>query len=326
MQSFHQVLRVFLRTASACLLLAASGAFAAQPWPSHLLKIVVPYPPGGTTDLVARQFGDALGKELGQSVIIENKPGGGTNIGAEAVVNSKPDGYTLLFANNSQVLNNYFGPLPPFKFSALEPVGVVARVPFVLAANPHTPFNTGAELLAAAKAAPGKLTVSSAQLDLYVALLNSKAGMKLLHIPYKGGAPATTAAMSGQVNMVFALVPVLLPHLQAGKLKPLAVTSARRVSLLPDVPTLTELGVDYDYTTWYGVMAAAGTPRPVVARLSAAMEKVLANPELAARIRAVGAEPSFSSSQEFQAQLKSESKFWEQTAKAMPSLVHVNQK
>jgi tripartite-type tricarboxylate transporter receptor subunit TctC len=315
-----------LRTASALLLLLAGAAFAQEPWPSHPLKLVVPYPPGGTTDLVARQFGEQLGKELGQTVIVENKPGGGTNIAADSVVQSKPDGYTLLFANNAQVLNNYFGPVPSFEFNALEPVGVVARVPFVLAANPHTPFNTGAELLAAAKAAPGKLTVSSAQLDLYVALLNSKAGIKLLHIPYKGGAPATTDAMSGQVNMVFALVPVLLPHIQAGKLKALAVTSGKRIGLLPDVPTLKELGVDYDFTTWYGVMAPAGLPKPVLTRLSAAMQKVLAKPELAARIRTAGAEPSFSGPEEFRAQLKAESKFWEQTAKAMPSLVHTNER
>jgi tripartite-type tricarboxylate transporter receptor subunit TctC len=318
-----QALRFLAHTACAALFAGwlAAGAFAQDRWPSQPVKIVVPYPAGGSTDLIARQVGEQLSKELGQPVVVDNRPGGGTNIAAESVVRSKPDGYTLLFANNAQVLNNYFGPMPPFEMSALEPVGLVSRVAFIVAANPHTPFNTGAELLAAAKAAPGRLTISSAQLDLYVELLNSKAGIKLMHIPYKGGAAATTDAISGQVNMVFALVPVLQPHIQGGKLKALAVTSGKRLASLPDVPTLTELGVDYDVTIWYGLMAPAGTPRAIVDRLAAATQKVLAQPELAARIRTGGAEPVSSKPEEFQAQLKREGAFWQQTAKALPHLV-----
>lgn len=322
MQRILKAVGVFIWTASACFLLATAGAaLAAEAYPSRPLTIVVPYPPGGTTDLVARQFGERLGRELGQTVIVENKPGGGTNIGAEAVARAKPDGYTLLFANNAQVLNNYFGPVPSFEPGALEPVSLVARVAFVLAANPHTPFNTGAELLAAAKAAPGKLTVSSAQLDVYVALLNSKAGIQLLHVPYKGGAAATTDAMSGQVNMVFALVPVLLPQIQAGKLKPLAVTSGKRLTWLPDTPTLTELGVDYDINIWYGLMVPAGTPKAVVQRLANATHKVLDIPALQERIRAAGAEPASSRPEDFKTQLKAEGQFWQETAKALPNLV-----
>ncbi|HSW19327.1 MAG TPA: tripartite tricarboxylate transporter substrate binding protein [Ramlibacter sp.] len=319
-----QALGFLARFACAALLAGplATAALAQDRWPSQPLKIVVPYPAGGSTDLIARQVGEALGKELGQPVLIDNRPGGGTNIGAESVVRAKPDGYTLLFANNSQVLNNHFGPTPPFELSALEPVSLVSRVAFIVAANPQTPFNTGAELLTAVKAAPGKLSISSAQLDLYVELLNSKAGIKLLHVPYKGGAPATTDAISGQVNMVFALVPVLQPHIQAGKLKALAVTSDKRLASLPDVPTLTELGVDYDFTIWYGLMAPAGTPKAIALRLAAATQKVLAQPELAARIRAGGAEPVSSKPEEFQAQLKREGAFWEQTARGLPHLVH----
>lgn len=318
-----QALGFLARAAGAALLTAslAASALAQDRWPSQPLKIVVPYPAGGSTDLIARQVGEQLGKELGQPVVIENRPGGGTNIGADFVVRSKPDGYTLLFANNAQVLNNYFGPTPSFEMSALEPVSLVSRVAFIVAANPHAPFNTGAELLAAAKAAPDKLTISSAQLDVYVELLNSKAGIKLRHIPYKGGAAATTDAISGQVNMVFALVPVLQPQIQAGKLKALAVTGDKRLPSLPDVPTLTELGVDYDITIWYGLMAAAGTPKAIVDRLAAATQKVLAQPELAARIRTAGAEPVSSKPEEFQAQLKREGVFWQQAAKAMPQLV-----
>lgn len=299
----------------------ATSALAQDRWPSQPLKIVVPYPAGGSTDLIARQVGEQLGKELGQPVIVENRPGGGTNIGADYVVRSKPDGYTLLFANNAQVLNNYFGPVPSFEMSALEPVSLVSRVAFIVAANPHVPFNSGAQMLAAAKATPDKLTISSAQLDVYVHLLNSKAGIKLRHIPYKGGAAATTDAISGQVNMVFALVPVLQPQIQGGKLNALAVSSDKRLSSLPDVPTLTELGVDYDITIWYGLMAAKGTPKAIVDRLAAATRKVLAQPDLAARIRLAGAEPVSSTPEEFQAQLKREGVFWQESAKAMPELV-----
>lgn len=319
-----QALRFLWQVACPALLAGAfaAGALAQDRWPSQPVKVVVPYPAGGSTDLVARLVGEQLGRELGQPVVIENRPGGGTNIAAESVARAKPDGYTLLFANNAQVLNNYFGPTPSFELSALDPVSLVAHVAFIVAANPRTPFNTGAELLAAARAAPGKLTISSAQLDLYVELMNSKAGINLMHIPYKGGAAATTDAISGQVNMVFALVPVLQPHIQAGKLKALAVTSPKRLPSLPEVPTLNDLGVDYDFTIWYGLMAPAGTPKAVVDRLAAATHKVLDQPELAARIRNGGAEPAWSKPEEFQAQLKRDAAFWQQTAKAMPHLVH----
>jgi tripartite-type tricarboxylate transporter receptor subunit TctC len=322
MNRFSHARRVFATAAGAVLLCAVAGGTAAQDrFPSQPLRVVVPYPAGGSTDLIARQLAEQLGKELGQNVLVDNKPGGGTNIGAESVARAKPDGYTLLFANNSQVLNPVFGPNPSFELNALEPVSLVSRVAFVIAANPKMPFNTGAELLQAAKAAPGKLTVSSAQLDLYVELLNRKAGMQLLHVPYKGGAPATTDAISGQVNMVFALVPVLQPHIQGGKLKALAVTSSKRLPSFPDVPTMTELGVDYDTTIWYGLMAPAGTPKAIVDRLAAATQKIMSNPEMGARIRSGGAEPAWSKPEEFQAQLRNETAFWQQVSRQMPHLV-----
>jgi tripartite-type tricarboxylate transporter receptor subunit TctC len=319
----NQAFRLLARAACGVLLAGAvlAPALAQDRYPSQPVKIVVPYPAGGSTDLIARQLSEQLGKELGQNVVVDNRPGGGTNIGAEAVVRAKPDGYTLLFANNSQVLNPHFGPIPPFELSALEPISLVSRVAFVVAANPKTPFNTGAELLAAAKAAPGKLTVSSAQLDLYVEMLNRKAGISLLHVPYKGGAPATTDAISGQVNMVFALTPVLLPHIQGGRLKALAVTTAKRLNALPDVPSLVELGVDYDFAIWYGLMAPAGTPKAIVERLAAATQKIMSSPDMMARIRAGGSEPVWSKPEEFQAELKRESAFWQQTARTMPHLV-----
>jgi tripartite-type tricarboxylate transporter receptor subunit TctC len=176
-------------------------------------------------------------------------------------------------------------------------------------------------MLAAAKAEPRKLTVSSAQLDLYVELFNVRAGIALLHVPYKGGAPATTDAISGQVNMVCALVPVLLPHVQGGKLRALAVSSGKRLSFLPDVPTMTELGVDYDISVWYGLMAPAGTPRAVIERLGAATQKIMASADMRARVVAAGAEPVSSTPQEFGAEIRRETEFWQQVAKQLPHLV-----
>ena len=316
------VRRLCVAACSGLLAAAWLGTAQAQDrFPTQPLRIVVPYAVGGTTDIIARQFAEQLGKELGQSVVVENRPGAATNIGAETVARAKPDGYTLLFANNAQVLNPVFGPVPSFEPNALEPVGLISRVAFVIAANPQVPFKTGAEMLAAAKAAPKKLTVSSAQLDLYVELLNARAGVQLLHVPYKGGAPATTDAISGQVNMVFALVPVLLPHVQGGKLNALAVTSSKRLSFLRDVPTMKELGVDYDISVWYGVLAPAGTPRPVIERLAAATQKVMANPDMRARVTTAGAEPASSTPQEFGAELRRETEFWQQVAKQLPHLV-----
>lgn len=309
-------------TLGAALLVTGITASAQATWPTQPLKLVVPYAAGGTTDLIARRLGERLGHELGQTVVVENKPGASTNLGAAYVVGQKNDGHTLLLGSIFQLLNPIFGPEPGFDlFTALEPVSVVASMPFVLAANPATPYSSARDLVAAAKAAPNKLSVSHAQLDLSLHLLNAKAGMELLLVPYKGGGPATNDAVAGQVNMVYALVPVLLPHIQAGKLKPLAVTSSRRFQGLPNVPTFVESGVDFDMTMWYGVFTPAGTPKPVIDRLAAATRKVMASSELSEAIRVAGADPIHSSPSEFRAQLRKEHAYWQGIAKAMPKLV-----
>ena len=319
----RDIVRAFARISGATLLtgLLCGGALAQDNYPSQPIRLVIPYPAGGTTDLIGRQLADQLGKELGQTVIVDNRPGASTNIGAEMVSRAKPDGYTLLMASTGQVRNPVLGPMPSFELSSLEPISLVSKLAFVLAANPKTPFNTGAELIKAAKAEPGKLTVSSAQLDMYVELLNRRADMKLLHVPYKGGAQASTDAISGQVNMVFALLPVLQPHIQGGKLKLLGVTSDKRLAAFPDVPTFTEIGVDYDVSIWYGLMAPAGTPKPIIDRLAKVTEKLMSSPEMGTRIRAVGAEPAWSRPDEFKAQLRSETAFWQQIGRQMPQLI-----
>ena len=305
---------------AACI--AGSQAVLAQTFPAQTIRIVVPYPPGGSTDLVARQFAEHLGREVGQSVVIDNRPGAATNIGADAVARARPDGYTLLFAGVGQVLNPIFGPVPPFDlFAALETVSLVSRIPFIVAANRNVAFNSPRELIAAAKAAPGKHSISSAQLDVYVELLKSRGNFNILHVPYKGGAPATTDAISGQVDMVYALVPVLLPHIQSGKLKALGVTSGKRIGALPGTPTFVESGIDYDVSIWYGLLTTAGTPKAVAARLAQATQKIVGNAEFAQKMRAGGAEPVASTPEEFLREIQAETEFWKKVATAMPNLV-----
>jgi tripartite-type tricarboxylate transporter receptor subunit TctC len=303
-------------------IVAGIAPAAAQDYPAQPIRLVIPYPPAGSTDIIARHFGNFLSKEMGQAVVVDNRPGAATNIGAEAVVKSKPDGYTLLFGANTQVLNPVFGPVPTFDLlSSLAPVSLVARMPFMVAANKNAPFSTPKELIAAAKAAPGKVSISSPQLDLYVELLKSRAGIDLLHIPYKGGAQATTDAISGQVDMVYALVPVLISHVQGGRLKALGLASAKRIAVLPTVPTFMESGVDYEATVWFGLFAPAGTPNPTVNRVFLATQKIVASAEFAEKVEPIGAAAVSSRPEEFRAQLVSETAFWKQVAKEMPKLV-----
>lgn len=314
-------------TATALLMLIAVvvAPAAAQEYPSQAIRIVVPYPPAGSTDLVARRFADVLSKDLGQNVIIENRPGALTNIGNDAVAAAKPDGYTLLFGANGLVQNPVFGPVPAFDpMKSLDPISLVARLPFLIAANPKTPFSSAKELIAAAKAAPGKLSISSAQLEVYVEMMKIRADINLLHIPYKGGAPATTDAISGQVDMVYALVPVLLPHVQSGRLKALGVTSGRRVEALPSVATFTELGIDYDISVWFGMLAPAGTPKPIIDKLARATQQIVAQADFAQRLRATGAQAVSSQPDEFRAEMRKEAALWQQLAKLLPSLVQSN--
>lgn len=316
--------RMCCRFALACAaaLVAVGAASAQEAWPQRPIRLVIPYPPGGTTDIVGRNLAEQLTRELGQTVVVDNRPGGGTNIGAEAVVNAKPDGYTVFFGGVTQVVNPVFGPVPSFDtLAAFEPVGLIATAPFMIAVHPKLPIANVRELVAAAKAEPDKLTVSSAQLDLFVALLNARAGMQLLHVPYKGGAPAAADAIGGQVNMVFAQVPALLTHLNSGRLRPIAVTSAKRFPALPDLPTFAEIGVDYAVNPWFGLLAPAGTPKPIIERLTRAMQKVLSTPEMIQKIRGVGAEPGYGTPDELAATLRSDIAFWQQVAKTLPQLV-----
>lgn len=298
------------------------GPAAAQNYPDQPVRLVVPYPPGGSTDLIARLYAEKLSKELGQAVIVDNRPGAATNIGSEAVARAKPDGYTILFGGDGPTINSVFGPSPSFDpLTAFAPISLITRVPFVIAANPKAPFSNIKEFLAAARSVPGKYSISSAQLNLYVELLKNRAGVHLLHIPYKGGAQAATDAIAGQVDSVYALVPVLLPHIQAGKLKPLGITSSKRLEALPATPTLVENGVDYDITIWYGLLAPAGTPNSIVNRLAAATQSIVAKPDFVQKLSVVGAVATSSQPAELSAQMGAEKAAWQTAARTIPGLL-----
>jgi tripartite-type tricarboxylate transporter receptor subunit TctC len=292
---------------------SASALSFAQAWPTKPVTIVVPFPPGGTTDLVARALGDGLSKSLGQPVIVESKPGAGTTLGAEYVAKAKPDGYMLLMgAVHHTIAPSVYKKLNYDFQKDLMPITTVAMVPNVLAVNPTvTPVKTVDELIALAKKEPGKLTYGSngngtAQ-HLIGTLFQMNTGTTLTHVPYKGSAPLTTDLLGGQVNMSFDSITAGLQHMKSGKLRPLAVTAHKRTSQLPNVPTLEEAGLKgFDIETWYGVLAPAGTSKEIIAKLNTEILKVMKSPEFAKSMEAGGCEILGSTPEEFAKRISDE--------------------
>jgi tripartite-type tricarboxylate transporter receptor subunit TctC len=290
---------------------AQSGAYPHRP-----VSLVVPYPPGGSADILARAIGQKLGERLGQTIVVENKPGAGTAIGAKAVAAAAPDGYTLLLGTvSSHAINpgmTKVGYDPVKDFVAVSPV---AAIPFVLVAHPSMSARTVAEVVALAKSTPGKVSYASAgpgtSNHLAGELLASTAGVSLLHVPYKGSAPALNDVLAGHVPLMFDLLATALPNVQSGKLKALAVTSRQRSALLPDVPTAIEgLGAEFDVTAWFGVFAPAGTPDAVVTRLNADLTAVLQSPDMQKRLRDMGAEPETAAPAAYARFVREESGKW----------------
>lgn len=289
-------------SALALVALATAGATAkAQDYPVKAISIVVPFPPGGTTDLVARALAEGLTKNLGQPVVVESRPGAGTTLGADYVAKARPDGYTLLMgAVHHTIAPSVYKKLPYDFQKDLTPITTVAMVPNVVAVNPTaTPVKTIAELIALAKAktaAKEPLTYASngngtAQ-HLIGTLFQLQTGTTLQHVPYKGSAPLTADLLGGQVNMSFDSITAQLPFFKTGKLVPLAVTSSARTPFLPNVPTLDEAGLkSFDIQTWYGVLAPAATPKPILDRLNLEMLKIIRSPQFAAAMQAGGCEP-----------------------------------
>ncbi len=282
----------------------------AQNWPSKPISLIVPFPSGGTTDVLARAVGQELSAALGQPVVVESKPGAGSTLGADYVAKAKPDGHILLMgAVHHTIASSVYKKLPYDFQKDLAPISVVAMVPNVLVINPGTPAKNVAELVALAKTQPGKYSFGSngngtAQ-HLIGAQFESMGAVELLHVPYKGSGPLTTDLLGGQVQMSFDTITPVLPHIKAGKLRALAVTTGKRSPSLPDVPTLDEAGLKgFDIGTWFGLLAPAGTPAPVIERISSEITRIVARPDFRKKLEDIGANPVGNSPSQMARQIK----------------------
>jgi tripartite-type tricarboxylate transporter receptor subunit TctC len=293
-------------------LLGVHLAAPAQTFPAHPVKIVVGYSAGGAVDIVARSVGQAMQAGLGQPVLVDNKPGAGTNIAVKAVIDAPADGYTLLMAANALAANMaLYRPAPFDAEKELVPVALVGRVPVVIAMNPNAPYASIARMLDAARAKPGSIAYATpgngSTPHMAMELFARAAGITLQHIPYKGGAQAITDVIGGQLPLVAINALEVLPHVKAGKLKVLAVLSPARSPMFPDIPTIAESGFPgFEASVWYGLLAPAATPKPVVARLHEEVQKALKSKEVSDRMTAVGGEVSLGSAEQFGALIHSE--------------------
>ena len=321
-------LRNVLVAAAGIAIVLGSGFAQAQAWPSKPVRIVVPFPAGGSTDLLARSIGQKLGDSLGQPFIVDNRAGANGNIGAGAVAKSPADGYTILFSTTGPLVFNRiiykatpFDPLRDF-----APIVLVADVPLVVAANPSLPVRTLPELIAYAKANPGKVTYSTAgngsMGHLTAELIQRETGMKLTHVPYKGSAPALNDLVAGIVNLSFDLAPTYVPQVKAGKVNALAVTTSARTPVLPDVPTVVESGVaGYQSFGWFAFVAPAGTPAEVIEKVNAITNTYIASPEGKARLAEFGMGPRGGTPQELGAFMASELARWRPIAEPVAALL-----
>ena len=306
-----------MRVRAALLLAALSAAAHADVYPSRPIRFVVAFPPGGGTDIIARSIAQKLSERLSQQVLVDNRPGAGGNIGTDIVAKSAPDGYTMLMGSAGPLAINasLFQTMPFDPQRDLAPVTLAASTPNVLVVNPSLKVATVKELVALAKASPGRINFASSGFgtpaQLAGELFNSMAGVKLVHVPYKGAAPALADLLGGQVQLMFSTMPPALPHVKDGKLRALAVTSLKRSPAAPDLPTLDEAGLSgFEANTWHGVVLPAGTPTPVVTTLNREIVAILHQPDVVERLSSQGAEPVGSTPEEFAAYIRSETLKW----------------
>jgi tripartite-type tricarboxylate transporter receptor subunit TctC len=320
-----EALRTLLRTptlvlAALCVLPMSSAA--AQAWPSKPIKWIVPFAPGGTTDILARTVGEKLSVALGQPVVIENKPGAGGGVGADFTAKAAPDGYTIMGGTiSTHAINaSLYSKLPYDPVKDFVPITLIARLPNLLVVNPDIPAKNVAELIVLLKANPGKYTFASSgngtSQHLSGELFKAMAGVEMQHIPYKGSPPALQDVVGGQVSMTFDNITTAWPLAKAGKLRPLAVTTAKRSSIAPEVPTLAESGLPgFEVGSWQGVFAPAGTPLEIVKWLNVEIVKILNSPDVREKLSALGAEPVGDTAEQFSAYVKSEVLKWSDIVK-----------
>ena len=313
----------FLALAAA---LAATAALA-QGYPNKPVKVIVPYPPGGPTDIVARSLAQKLSEQTGQQFVVDNRAGAGGNIGAEAVKNSPADGYTLLVATTAHAINRTLFPKLNYDLGKdFVPVSQLTAGPLVIVANPKFAPNNVKELIAAAKARPGEVNYASSgpgqSTHLSAELFSSMAGVKMTHVPYKGSAPALTDTMGGQTAIFFDTMLSAMPHVRGGKLKAIAVTSAQRSPAAPEIPTVAESGLPgYEAIAWNGLLAPAGTPKEVVAKLNAEVKKALEVAEIRERFAAQGFAAAYSTPEAYARFIDAEVDKWARVVKVSGATV-----
>ncbi|MCM5682387.1 tripartite tricarboxylate transporter substrate binding protein [Schlegelella sp. S2-27] len=298
-----------------------SGAFA-QSWPTKPIRIVVPFPPGGGTDIIARETSQRVAKATGWTFVIDNKPGAGGNLGVDSVAKSPADGYTIVLGQTSNlaISPTLYPKLPYDPQKDLAPIVLVANAPLVVVTSMSAPYGTLADAVDAAKAKPGYINFASpgngTVAHLASEMFQKAAGVKMQHVPYKGAAQAMTDVVSGTVELYMSSVPTLLGQIKQGKLRPLAVTSTKRVKDLPDVPTINDSGYKgFDAVTWFGFLAPAGTPKDVVAKLNTEFNKVLKDPELVKRLSDEGADAVGGTPEQFAAFISKETPRWAKVVK-----------
>ena len=309
--------RAALSLAATLAILAPHAARAVDAYPAKPVRFVVAFPPGGGTDIIARAIAQKLAERIAQQVVVDNRPGAGGNIGTDIVAKSAPDGYTMLMGSAGPLAINasLFGKMPFDPIKDLAPVTLAASTPNVLVVHPSLRVATVKELIALARARPGEINFASSghgtPAHLAGELFNSMVGVKMVHVPYKGAAPALADLLGGQVQLMFSTMPPALPHVKDGKLRALAVTSAKRSPAAPDIPTLDEIALPgFEANTWHGVVVPAGTPATIVARLNREIVAILHLPDVVERFSSQGAEALGSTPEEFAAYIRSETLKW----------------
>ena len=317
MMTKRQTLALLACALASATLPAANAQAPAASWPSKPIRWVVPFPPGGAMDAIARTLGEKAGKTLGQPFVIENKPGAGGNIGADFVAKQPGDGYTLMITSIGMATNKpLYGKLSYDPIKDFAPVSLLAVVPNVLVTNATQPdVKTAKDVIAAARKTPGKLTYASAgngtSIHLAGEVFTSLAQVDMLHVPYKGSGPAVSDLLGGQVNYMFDSITSARPHIESGKLRALGVTTAKRSKTLPNVPTLAEAGLPgYEVSPWFAVFMPAATPKDIVAKVNSALLEAMKDPDVVKRFETIGAEPVGSTPEEMAQHLARESERW----------------
>jgi tripartite-type tricarboxylate transporter receptor subunit TctC len=317
------MMRILQRAVPLVVLAVIAATAGAQVYPTKPIRLVVPFPPGGTTDILAREVGQRLSLSLGQSVVVDNRPGAAGNIGSELVAKSAPDGYTLLMATvGTHAINpSLYAKLPYDHVKDFAPVILVASVPNVLEVTPSLPVYSVADLIKLAKEKPGQINFASSgsgtSIHLSGELFKTMAGVDMTHVPYKGSAPALADLIGGQVQVMFDNLPSSLPQIKAGKLRAIAVTSAERAPALPNVPTIAESGLPgFEATSWFGLVAPAGTPPAIVVRINTDVNQWLQSSEAKEKLLAQGAVAAGGTPEQFAAYIHAETEKWARVVKA----------